>query len=204
MAQGRPSALNSARPAAEAAERSGSDHPRGLSHLWLSFAGALDGQWDLAIADAEEAIRIWRTQRLGGDFAPQMLAAYARALFGAGAAERAREVSAEAIAVARPQGQPIRECEATIAHVRCLRALDGAEARPAIETLLAGVSQLIEQTGAERWRPHIHVERAELHRLTGDTAAARRELTEAHRLFLEMGATGHAERIAPLLAESAR
>ena len=191
-----PGALNSARLAAEAAERSGSDHSRGLSHLFLSFAGALDGQWNLAIAEAEEAIRLWRTQRLGGDFAPQMLAAHARALLGAGDARRAAEVSAEAIAVAKQQGQPVRLCEATIAHVRCLRALDGAGARDAIETLLAEASRLIDQTGAERWRPHVHVERAELHRLAGDTEAATSELTQARRLFAEMGATGHAEQVA--------
>ena len=105
-------------------------------------------------------------------------------------------MSAEAIAVAKRQGQPVHQCEATIAHVRCLRELEGADARQTIETLLEEVSQLIEQTGAERWRPHVHVERAELYRLTGDTDAARRELTEAHRLFAEMGATGHAERLA--------
>ena len=61
--------------------------------------------------------------------------------------------------------------------------------------------QLIVQTGAERWRPHLHVERAELYRLTGNSDAARRELTEAHRLFAGMGATGHAERIAGKIAE---
>ncbi len=114
---------------------------------------------------------------------------------------RAADVSAEAIALARRQGQPVHQCEATLAHVRCLRELDGADARDAIETLLAEVSQLLDRTGAELWRPHLHVERAELHRLMGDTAAARRELTEAHRLFAEMGATGHAERIAAMLGD---
>jgi hypothetical protein len=89
----------------------------------------------------------------------------------------------------------VQECEATIAHVSCQRALQGAEARQAIETQLAEVSQLIDETGAERWRPHIHVERAELHRLTGDAGGMRSELTEALRLFTEMGATGHAARI---------
>ena len=198
-----PGAANWARLATEAAERAGSFQARAMAHLVLSIAGILDGQWEPAIADAEKAIQIWHTG-FGGDFAALMLAAQARALLGAGAAKRAREVSAEAIAVAKRQGQPIHQCEATIAHVRCLRALDRADAREVIETLLAEVSQLIDQTGAERWRPHIHVERAELHRLTGDTAAATRELAEAHRLFAEMGAMGHAERIAPLLAESAR
>ncbi len=58
------------------------------------------------------------------------------------------------------------------------------------------MSQLIDQTGAERWRPHVHVERAEVDRLAGNTDAARHELTEAHRLFAEMGASGYAERLA--------
>ena len=43
-----------------------------------------------------------------GDFAAQMLAAHARALLGAGEVQRAREVSAEAIAVAKQQGQPVQ------------------------------------------------------------------------------------------------
>jgi len=77
-----------------------------------------------------------------------------------------------------------------------MRALEGTEALQTIETLLEEVSQLIDQTGAERWRPHLHVERAELCRAREKTEAARRELTEAHRLFVEMGATGHAERLA--------
>jgi tetratricopeptide (TPR) repeat protein len=190
-----PGAGNWARLAAETAERAGSHQARSMAHLFLSIAGALDGQWEPAIANAEKAIQIWRTG-FSGDFAPQMLAAHARALLGAGDARRAAEVSAEAIAVAKRQGQPVQECEATIAHVRCLRELDGAGARDAIETLLAEASQLIDQTGAERWRPHVHVERAELRRLTGDTEAARSELMQAHRLFAEMGATGHAERVA--------
>jgi hypothetical protein len=171
-----------------------------VSHLSLSFAGALDRQWKLAVAAAEEAIRICRSERVAGDFVVIALAAHARALLGAGDARRAAEVSAEAVAVAKRQRQSVQECEATIAHVRCLRALQGAEARQAIETQLAEVSQLIDEAGAERWRPHIHVERAELHRLTGDAGGMRSELTEALRLFTEMGATGHAAHIAREIA----
>jgi class 3 adenylate cyclase len=194
-----PGALNLARLSAEAAERSGAHVSRAVSHFILSCAGALDGQWDMAVAEAETAVRMWRTKGLGGDFAPQMLAAYARALLGAGAAETAREVSTEAMDVAKRQGQPIHQCEATIAHVRSLREVHGADARQTIEALLEDVSQLIEQTGAERWRPHVLVERGELHRLGGDAEAAKRSLIEAHRLFSEMGATGHAERLAKQL-----
>jgi hypothetical protein len=42
----------------------------------------------------------------------------------------------------------------------------------------------------------VHVELAELVRQTGDEAARRRELREAHRLFNDIGAIGHAERLA--------
>jgi hypothetical protein len=36
----------------------------------------------------------------------------------------------------------------------------------------------------------------ELAHLIGDDASRERELREAHRLYTEMGATGHAERLA--------
>ena len=49
------------------------------------------------------------------------------ALFGAGAVQRARTVSGEAIALAKRQGQPVHQCEATIAHVRCLREIERAD-----------------------------------------------------------------------------
>jgi class 3 adenylate cyclase len=189
------------RLAVEAAEHAGSHQARAMAHLYLSVASTLDEKWDAAIGSAETAIEIAETG-FCRDFAPWFLVAHARALYGAGSMQRALHASAGASVLAKRQGQPIIQCEATIEHARCIRAVEGAEALQLIETLLAGVLQLIDQTGAERWRPHVHVERGELYRLAGDAHAAKRELTEAHRLFAEMGATGHAERIAPLLAES--
>ena len=47
---------------------------------------------------------------------------------------------------------------------------------------------------AKSYKPFLDVERAELARLTGDEAARERELREAHRLFIEMGATIRAPR----------
>jgi hypothetical protein len=167
----------------------GSDQAQAMSHLALSVAGAQDGQWDLAITAAEKGVRVWRTKRVCGDFAAQTLPAHARALLGAGAGERACEASAEAVAVAHRHGQPVHEIEATLADVHCLSEFRGAAARAAIEPRLREASRLIDQTGAERWRPHLHVERAELNRLLGESDAARHELADAHRLFAAMGAT---------------
>ena len=77
-----------------------------------------------------------------------------------------------------------------------LRRTQGAEAREAIEAALTEAEALVESTGLRSWQPFLHVERAELARLVGDETAHERELREAHRLFTEMGATGHAERLA--------
>jgi hypothetical protein len=46
----------------------------------------------------------------------------------------------------------------------------------------------------------VHVELAELARQSGDADGHDRELREAHRLFTEIGATGHADRLAAELA----
>jgi hypothetical protein len=51
-------------------------------------------------------------------------------------------------------------------------------------------------SGAKSYEPFLHVERAELARLTCDEAARECELREAHRLFLEIGATIRAEQVA--------
>lgn len=56
------------------------------------------------------------------------------------------------------------------------------------------------ESGAKNCQPFIHLERAELARLEGDTETRVRELREAHRLFTAMGATGQAESISRLLS----
>ena len=44
--------------------------------------------------------------------------------------------------------------------------------------------------------PDVHLARADLARVAGNEATRRRELSEAHRLFIEMGATARAEQVA--------
>jgi hypothetical protein len=47
----------------------------------------------------------------------------------------------------------------------------------------------------------VHLELAELARQSGDERAWREELSEAHRLFTEIGASAYAERVAGELGE---
>jgi hypothetical protein len=65
-----------------------------------------------------------------------------------------------------------------------------------VEQLLDESVAYIEESGTRAWVPFLHETRAELERACGDTAAATSELREAQRLYAEMGATGHAERLA--------
>ena len=80
--------------------------------------------------------------------------------------------------------------------MRVLRTIGRAADRSRIDLSLDRVRVLIDETGARSYEPFLHVERAELAGLTHDDASRQRELREAHRLFAEMGANGHAERIA--------
>ena len=77
---------------------------------------------------------------------------------------------------------------------------EGESARAEIEATLARARELIEVTGARLYTAHLHARHAECLRALGDENAWRRELEEAARLYAEMDATGHAERLAGELA----
>ena len=78
---------------------------------------------------------------------------------------------------------------------------EGAAASGEIQAALKEAQALVEETGSRSQEPFIHEELAKLARLTGDDATYQRDLREAHRLFTEMGATGHAERLAKELKQ---
>jgi double zinc ribbon protein len=68
------------------------------------------------------------------------------------------------------------------------------------EAALAEAGAWLEMSAAKSYAPVLHVERAKLACLIGDETARQRELREAHRLFAEMGATAHVERVVRELA----
>jgi len=71
----------------------------------------------------------------------------------------------------------------------------------AVDPLLVRAETLIADMGAVAFRPHLAEVRAERARRHGDQAGWRAQLAEAHRLFIETGATGHAARVARTLQE---
>ncbi|MGE0486671.1 MAG: adenylate/guanylate cyclase domain-containing protein [Gammaproteobacteria bacterium] len=189
-----PEVLDWARLAMEAAERSGSRQARMVAHCLVGLAHVLERQWGSSTDHIEHARELWQ-QGIAGDFAPLMLTIQARDLHGMGESESACETASEAIELARKQGQPVTLCDAIIAYVPALRRRDGPATATVVTALLDEMERIIEETGAERWRPHVHLERGELALLRGDDAAAQREFDTALALFTAMGADGHAERL---------
>ncbi len=72
----------------------------------------------------------------------------------------------------------------------------GVVPEPRPVALLDAADALIERPHTHAMVPRIAEARAELAALRGDPDRQRAQLRGAHRLYTEMGATGHAERLA--------
>jgi len=128
----------------------------------------------------------------------------AEAKLGQGDPRSVLELADRALVDARQSGGRLFEMDALLIRARALLGSEGVSCAAEVERTLSEVSAMIEETEARCRSPIVHEILAELARLRGNEATRRNELREAHRLLVAMGATGHAERIAPLLAESAR
>jgi tetratricopeptide (TPR) repeat protein len=189
------SALAHGREAVDYAERTGAHIARIFAYLSLGLANVLNETWHDALEVLGTALTIARERRLsileGG-----VLAAMAAAHLGLGDRATALALAEEAIAVCRRRGARLWEFSAQLTRIRALRETQGFQATREIEAALAEANAWLETSGAKSYEPFLHVERAELARLIGDEAARDRELREAHRLFLEIGAPIRAAEVA--------
>ena len=181
------------------AERTGNQLGRIYAYRSLGLAKILNRAWHDALEVLGTALTIGRERRLlvheGG-----VLALMAAAHLGLGDRARALMLAEEGIAASRRSGARFWEISALLTRMRALRETQGLEATREIEAALAEAHTWLEMSGANSYEPFLHVERAELARLTGDEAARDRELREAQRLFLDIGAPIRAEQIAKELA----
>jgi tetratricopeptide (TPR) repeat protein len=180
----------------EIAEKLGSAYHLAFSFSNLGLAQLLHEEWQEAIDALEQALAIARGRRTRLEAEGLLLANLARAYLGAGQANKARATAEEAVQAARQSGALGQETRAQLALAHVLLASVGTQRRAAIEEALARALELVEQTGARAYEPQIREERGKLARLLGDEATCERELREAHRLFVEIGAMGHAKRLA--------
>ncbi len=176
--------------------------PRALGGLGRALLAS--GDAGAAVEIIERAVAVSREGRVQVSFLPWHLAGLADAQVAAGDAEAGCEAADEAIALAQRNGMPVFEAEGWLSRAGALLALRRIDARLDVEAALTRAETLIEETGTCSLQPLVHEQRATLAKLDGDVEARTRELREAHRFYTEIGATGHAERLARELAELKR
>jgi len=162
----------------------------------LGIVHLLHENWSEGAEALEETLDAARTQRNGLEREAATLAYLARAYLGLGDARRARVTAEQAIACALRQETRLFECQGQLVLAQALRVDAGASAHREIEACLARADTLVEETGGRALAPQIIEERARLAALRGDDEASGSELRQAHALYLEIGATGHAARLA--------
>jgi class 3 adenylate cyclase/tetratricopeptide (TPR) repeat protein len=181
----------------------GSGHPMWVQNAYFA-AGATDaagGRWDAAIAHLEHGRQLARERGVGVWNEAMLSAALANAYCAVGRLVEARSSAEAGVDAGRRHRTRPGECRAEIALARVLIA-EGATDAPAIDAALTRAEALVEETNARVYLPFIAEVRAELTRARGDAPGATRGLAEAHRLFAEMGARGHAARVANELGSS--
>ncbi len=189
---GDPDALARGQRVFEEAQRRGNplDLPTGFSAL--VEAHLLRGDAEAAASAAERLVE--ELEPLGEFWLrPPLLSNAAEALLQHEPA-RGAALAAESHELARRAGYKINELEASLALARARMRMAGRSAEDEVADLLARAAELVDETGARGSEPRLRLMRAELAELRGDDA--QRERREAHRLYTEMGATGHAERVA--------
>jgi adenylate cyclase len=193
-------AVDHARRALEIAERIGDTYSRALAWTMLGWAESARGEWRRAI-EALECAREIRGNRLTTPEAETVvLGVLGESYLGLGEVERARGLAQEGLENARARELRFLEPTGGLLLARVLLSSAGTEAREEIEATLARALEVVRETGAKAYEPQIHTELAELARRLGDEEGCERALRTAHRLFTEIGATGHAERLAAELA----
>jgi class 3 adenylate cyclase/tetratricopeptide (TPR) repeat protein len=184
-------AVGQARGGLELAERLGGSLVRVLAHMYLSFGLLAGGDYEEALATASEALEIMRGTRTGLAFEALTLFSVAEARRGLDDLPGARAAAAEGAAVAVGRGTRLHEaaCRSSLGRAVLHERPNDARAEFARALELAGDDGHV-------YVPHILEARADLARLEEDDGERLRLLHQAHRLFEEQGATGHARRVA--------
>jgi class 3 adenylate cyclase len=171
----------------------------------VAVAHMLAGESAEAVRRFEEAVAMY--EEAGGGPPIEILTMRNRlavAYTEVGEPERAHETSLRGLELVRAFQLPVLVAQALVMHAQVLRKTQGTAAREAIEATLAEAGTLVETTAIHGWQPFLRMEKAELAALIGDETTRERELREAHRLFTDMGATGHVARVASMLGGAPR
>jgi tetratricopeptide (TPR) repeat protein len=190
------SALEHARRCLEIAEKLDNESSRTLGYGALGWAALVGGQPQDACEALRESVAIARAHNSQLSFVPELLAALSEAQLAVGERSDALATAREALALASGNGSSYFEAHAQIALASALLETDAGPPRAEIESALERAEQLVEAIEGRALLPRILEQRGRLAHALGDAKGASRALREALELYRELGATGHAERLA--------
>ena len=196
--------LSGATDAVEISERSGDALSRVWAWTFLGMSELARSNWHSAIEALERADRLATEDRAAREGRAYRLVHLAEAHLGVGDLEPARALATRALTVAgKTPEAPAIVVPASLGWARVQVAAEDSIAADEVESKLRQALTLAASTEARRYEPLIHVELAELAGRLGNESERERELQQARRLFLEIGAAGHADRLTKQLAITA-
>jgi tetratricopeptide (TPR) repeat protein len=166
-----------------------------ISLSYLGVAHASRGEWNEAVSALEEGVELFRRTGSRG-LLSEVLPLLADAYLGANRPEDARAVAEEVVVHSQRWRCVLWEASGQLVLSRALMRPDVGGTHEEIEAALGAAGKCIDRSGARLLGARLQEARAEWARFAGDEATHERELLQAHRLFGEMGATRHAERLA--------
>jgi len=196
-------ALANARQSLEIAEHLGDAFSRAWALSLVALAEGMRGDWARAMEVQERAMAIARERRTAAEHEPYGLVILAEAHLAMGDGMQAVELADEAAGLVQERGQRAAVAFVNMRLAKVLLAVFGARETARIEAALTEALEVARLTSSRINEAMVLAIRAELARQKGDEDACQRDLADAHRLFVECGADGHAERLAGELATRA-
>jgi class 3 adenylate cyclase/tetratricopeptide (TPR) repeat protein len=180
-------ARSHAADAVRIAEALGSALSRTFAYRGLGFSHLMSDEWQPAATALENALRIARESRTVLWVEPYVMADLAEAYAALGRAAEGRQTVERAVELARRSRSKNAICHTELAHARVLLQTEGA---PAAADVAAALEEA-RQTGQPSYAPQIHLARAKLAALEGDTALQEDELQQAASSSAAIGAFGY-------------
>jgi tetratricopeptide (TPR) repeat protein len=188
-----------ARQTLEIFEHIGGAFSRTWAWTMTGLAATMQGQWQQALDAIEQSRAIATDRHTAADTDGWAIVLEADAHLHLGDAARAIDLCRDGVALMRTRSQA-QEAIGNVELARMLLASEGLGARQEIEAALSRAEDLVRSLGILAVKPAAHEQRAELARQLGDEPRHQDELQEAYRLFTQIGAMGHAERLQGTLA----
>jgi class 3 adenylate cyclase/tetratricopeptide (TPR) repeat protein len=194
--------LASARQSVEIAERSGVPVLLSGALAYLGDALRLEQRYTEALEAYQKALAVMRAKRVMLVWIP--FVASGQALVYSAQAEHGKAMAQahSALEESMRGGNRSSEGFSRLRLARVLLATGDPELHGEVERAVEGAEAFCEETGIRVHLPPLLEVRAALAERRGNPQEARQKLREAHRLYTEMGATGHAKRLARELAVS--